>query len=143
MFWFIWTISWSTLLLYQEHIQHIRETLDRLRKAKLYARLHKCEFFQTRVEYLGYDVSAEGICPSKSKVKAVVEWPRPQTVRDVRAFLGLASFYRRFIKQFSLKARSLTDLTKSKVLWQWGEKEEHSFNSLKRSLVTSPGIEDP
>ena len=53
----------------QEHIQHIRETLDRLRKAKLYARLHKCEFFQTRVEYLGYDVSAEGICPSKSKVK--------------------------------------------------------------------------
>ena len=57
--------------------------------------------------------------------------------------MGLASFYRRFIKQFSLKARSLTDLTKSKVLWQWGEKEEHSFNSLKRSLVLAPVLKIP
>ena len=127
----------------QEHIHHIRETLDRLRKARLYARLHKCEFFQKRVEHLGYDVSAEGICPSKSKVKAVVEWPWPQSVRDVRAFLGLASFYRRFIKQFSLKARPLTDLTKDKILWQWGGKEEYSFNSLKRSLVIAPVLKIP
>ena len=127
----------------QEHIGHIRETLDRLRKAKLYARLHKCAFFQKRVEYLGYDVSEEGICPSESKVKAVVEWPRPQGVRDVRAFLGLASFYRRFIKNFSLKVRPLTDLTRDSVVWQWTEKEENSFNSLKKSLVITPVLRIP
>ena len=95
----------------EEHIAHIRKALERLRTAKLYARLHKCAFFQRRVEYLGFDVSAEGIQPSQDKVKAIVEWPKPQSVRDVRGFLGLASFYRRFIKQFSLKARPSTDLT--------------------------------
>ena len=127
----------------EEHIEHIRKTLDRLRKAKLYARLHKCAFFQRQVEYLGYDVSAEGICPSSSKVRAVVEWPRPQSVRDVRAFLGLASFYRRFIKQFSLKARPLTDLTREKNEWQWGENEENAFNVLKQSLVLAPVLRIP
>ena len=77
----------------EEHIAHIRKALERLRSAKLYARLHKCAFFQRRVEYLGFDVSADGIQPSQEKVKAVVEWPKPQSVRDVRGFLGLASFY--------------------------------------------------
>ena len=127
----------------EEHIEHIRKTLDRLRKAKLYARLHKCAFFQWQVEYLGYDVSAAGICPSSSKVKAVVEWPRPQSVRDVRAFLGLASFYRRFIKQFSMKARPLTDLTREKNEWQWNEPEENAFNLLKQSLVLAPVLRIP
>ena len=127
----------------QEHIEHIKKTLDRLREAKLYARLHKCAFFQQQVEYLGYDVSAAGICPSASKVKAVVEWPRPQSVRDIRAFLGLASFYRRFIKQFSLKARPLTDLTREKNDWQWNESQENAFNSLKQSLVLAPVLRIP
>ena len=127
----------------EEHIEHIRKTLDKLKKAKLYARLHKCAFFQRQVEYLGYDVSAAGICPSSSKVKAVVEWPRPQSVRDVRAFLGLASFYRRFIKQFSLKARPLTDLTREKNEWKWGEAEENAFNVLKQSLVLAPVLRIP
>ena len=76
----------------EEHIAHIRKALERLRTAKLYARLHKCAFFQRRVEYLGFNVSAESIQPSQDKVKAIVEWPKPQSVRDIRGFLGLASF---------------------------------------------------
>ena len=127
----------------EEHIAHIRKALERLRSAKLYARLHKCAFFQRRVEYLGFDVSAEGIQPSQDKVKAIVEWPKPQSVRDVRGFLGLASFYRRFIKQFSLKARPLTDLTREKTVWQWGDKEETAFNELKKSLVVAPVLRIP
>ena len=127
----------------EEHIAHIRKALERLRSAKLYARLHKCAFFQRRVEYLGFDVSADGIQPSQEKVKAVVEWPKPQSVRDVRGFLGLASFYRRFIKHFSLKARPLTDLTKEKNVWQWNDKEESAFNELKRSLVVAPVLRIP
>ena len=87
--------------------------------AKFYARLHNCSFFQTHVEYLGFHVSVRGIQPSPEKVKTIVEWPTPKSVKDVRSFLGLAGFYRRFIKNFSLKARPMTDLTKEGVPWKW------------------------
>ena len=95
------------------------------------------------MEYLGYDVSAEGIKPSPAKVKAVLEWPQPKGVHDIRGFLGLASFYRRFIKHFSLKAKPLTDLTKESTVWQWTEREEAAFNNLKRSLVMAPVLHAP
>ena len=127
----------------QKHIEHIKTALEKLRTAKLYARLHKCAFFQKKVEYLGFDVSSEGIQPSPEKVRTIVEWPRLQSVKDVRSFLGLASFYRKFIKQFSLKARPLTDLTRDKVAWQWTEKEEKAFNDLKTSLVVAPVLRIP
>ena len=127
----------------QEHIQHIKAALEKLRTAKLYARLHKCAFFQKRVEYLGFDVSSQGIQPSPEKVRTIVEWPRLQSVKDVRSFLGLAGFYRKFIKQFSLKARPLTDLTRDKVVWQWTEREEKAFNDLKMSLVVAPVLRIP
>ena len=65
--------------------------------------------------------------PSPAKVRAIFEWPRPQNVKDVRSFLGLAGFYRRFIKHFSSKARPLTDLTKEKIVWDWNEREEKAF----------------
>ena len=83
---------------------------------------------------MDFDVSTQGVQPSPEKVRTVVEWPQPQSVKDVQSFLGLASFYRRFIKQFSLKARPLTDLTKDTVLWQWTEKEEKAFCTLKCSV---------
>ena len=127
----------------EEHLQHVQIALEKLRKAKLYARLHKCEFFKTRVEYLGFDVSAQGVQPSPDKVKAVVEWPTPKTVKDVRSFLGLAGFYRRFIRGFSQKARPMTELTKDKVSWKWESAQEEAFNSLKRSLVTAPVLHMP
>ena len=92
---------------------------------------------------MGFDVSAQGVQPSPEKVRTIVEWPRPQSVKDVRSFLGLAGFYRRFIKQFSLKARPLTDLTKDNVSWQWTDKEENSFCTLKRSLVLAPVLHMP
>ena len=88
-------------------------------------------------------MSSQGIQPSPEKVRTIVEWPRLQSVKDVRSFLGLASFYRKFIKQFSLKARPLTDLTKDKVAWQWTEKEEKAFNDLKTSLVVAPVLRIP
>ena len=127
----------------KEHIHHIRQALEKLRKAQLYARLHKCSFFQERVEYLGFDVSPHEVQPSPEKVRTVVEWPRPCSVKDVRSFLGLAGFYRRFIKQFSLKARPLTDLTKEGIHWHWGENEEKAFVTLKRSLVVAPVLHMP
>ena len=84
----------------EEHEKHIRQILDRLRAEKFFGRLKKCDFFKTEVEYLGFDVGAYGIKPSLSKVQAVADWPVPTSVKDVRSFLGLASFYRKFIQFF-------------------------------------------
>ena len=87
------------------HLQHVRIQFEKFWKAKLYARLHKLEFFKSHVEYLGFDVSAQGGQQSPEKIRAVVEWPTPKNVKDVRTVLGLAGFYRRFVRGFSQKAR--------------------------------------
>ena len=121
----------------EEHWGHLRRALTRLREAKLYGRLHKCEFLKDRVDYLGFEIFSEGVHASPDKVKAVVEWPRPQSVHDVRSFLGLASYYRKFIRGFSQIARPLTDVTKADG-WQWSDDQEKSFLQLKAALATAP-----
>ena len=99
----------------EEHWDHLNTALERLRRSKLYGRLHKCEFLKDKVDYLGFEVSSEGIHAFPEKVKAVLDWPRPQSLHDVRSFLGLASYYRKFIKGFLQLANPMTDLTKGKV----------------------------
>ena len=102
-----------------EHWRHLRWALEQLRKAKLYGRLHKCEFLKDQVDYLGFEVSPRGIQASPKKVRAIIEWPKPKSVHDVRSFLGLASYYRRFVRGFSGMARPLTSLTRAGVGWEW------------------------
>ena len=112
--------------------------LERFREAKLYGRIQKCESLKTRVDYLGFEASEEGIHASPEKVKAVVEWPKPQTVHDVQSFLGLVSYYRKFIHGFSQIAGPLTELTKSKVKWRWEKEQEESFLAMKIALAIAP-----
>ena len=76
----------------EDHIRHIRTALQKMRDAKFFARLHKCSFCQEKVEYLGFDVSRDGVQPSPEKVRTVIEWAQPQSVKDIRSFLGLAGF---------------------------------------------------
>ena len=95
----------------EEHWGHLQHALDKLRRARLYGRLHKCEFLKDKVDYLGFEVGHDGIRTSPEKVRAILDWPRPQSVHDVRSFLGLASYYRKFIKGFSQLAKPMTDLT--------------------------------
>ena len=85
----------------EEHWDHLNTALERLRRAKLYGHLHKCGYLKDKVDYHGFEVSAEGIHSSPEKVKAVLDWPRPQSVHDVCSFLDLASYYRKFIKGLS------------------------------------------
>ena len=99
-----------------EHWDHLNTALDRLRQAKLYGRLHKCEFLKDKVDYLGFEVSKDGIHASPEKVKAVLDWHLPQSVRDVCSFLGLASYYRKFIKGFPQLAKRVIDLIRDKVV---------------------------
>ena len=127
----------------EEHWEHLRIALDRLRQANLYGRLHKCEFLKDKVDYLGFEVSKEGIHASPDKVKAVLDWPRPQSVHDIRSFLGLASYYKKFIKGFSQLAKPLTDLTREKVAWRWDDAEANSFTPLKVAMATAPVLRLP
>ena len=101
-----------------EHLDHLRTTLDKLRRAKLFGRLHKCEFLKDQVDYLGFEVGRDGIRTSPEKVKAILDWPRPQSTHDIRSFLGLASYYRIFVRGFSQLAKPLTDLPRAKVDWK-------------------------
>ena len=121
-----------------EHWQHFRWALEKLREAKLFGRLHKCEFLKEQVDYLGFEVSPGGIKASPGKVKAVIEWPRPKSVHDVRSFLGLASYYRRFVRGFSEIARPLTELTRAGAEWKWSTSQHTAFNRLKLALTTAP-----
>ena len=127
----------------EEHWEHLRWALARLREAKLYGRLHKCEFLKDQVEYLGFEVGPRGIQASPGKVRAIIEWPRPKSVHDVRSFLGLASYYRRFVRGFSEMARPLTQLTKNGVEWNWSTAQHQAFNRLKLALTTAPVLKLP
>ncbi|MCV6575237.1 MAG: dUTP diphosphatase, partial [Cohaesibacter sp.] len=127
----------------EEHWKHLVHALDKLRRAKLYGRLHKCEFLKDKVDYLGFEVGHDGIRTSPEKVKAILDWPRPQSVHDIRSFIGLASYYRKFMKGFSQLAKPLTDLTRGKVAWSWGDPQENSFKALKVAIATAPILRLP
>jgi hypothetical protein len=123
----------------EEHIDHVRKVLMRLREHKLYAKLSKCEFFRSEVEFLGHRLSGDGLSVSQDKVDSVQRWPIPRSVHDVRSFLGLAGFYRQFVKDYSKIALPLTELTKeSKGPFEWGSRQRIAFDTLKRALCTTP-----
>ena len=115
----------------EEHLRHIQAVLNRLKAEKFFGRIEKCDFFRTEVEYLGFDVGAEGIKPSMSKVRAILDWPMPECVTDVRSFLGLCSFYRKFIRWFSEIAAPLTDLTKKNKPFVWTEQRKKPLIGLR------------
>ncbi|GBM48620.1 Transposon Ty3-I Gag-Pol polyprotein [Araneus ventricosus] len=115
----------------------------RLQNANLKLSPKKCRFFQKEVTYLGHVISAEGVKTDPGKIKAVVDWPRPETIHDLRSFLGLCTYYRRFVKNFSTTARPLHKLTEAKSNFNWTEECEKSFNSLKQALTSSPILTYP
>ncbi|MCW2743449.1 MAG: uncharacterized protein JWR45_3871 [Blastococcus sp.] len=127
----------------EEHKQHLRVVLDLLRKHKLYAKESKCEFFKTSISFLGYMISADGLGMEPYKVKAVVDWPTPQSATEVRQFLGLAGYYRKFVRHFSHIASPLSELTSATVQWHWGAEQQRAFEQLKHAVTTAPVLALP
>ena len=121
-----------------EHLDHLRAVFNALRDARLFGNLEKCTFCTDRVSFLGYVVTPQGIEVDQAKVEAIQGWPVPKTITQVRSFLGLAGFYRRFVKDFSTIAAPLNELTKKGVPFSWGKVQENSFNMLKDKLTHAP-----
>jgi hypothetical protein len=113
-----------------EHETHVRQVLERLRRDKIYCNKNKCIFFKKEINFLGYNISEKGIRTDESKIKAVKDWETPKNTKEVKSFLGLASFYRKFVPHFSQIASPLYDLLKDKVKFQWEEQESKAFETL-------------
>src|ERR1041385_5069406 len=121
-----------------EHADHIRQVLQVLHDAKLYANLEKFTFAKDKVIFLGYVVSKHGVEVGSSKIEAIQNWPTPMNVSQVRSFHGLAGFYRRFDEDISTIAAPLNELTKKGVPFVWGVAQDLAFDELKRLLTSAP-----
>ena len=117
--------------------------MQTLRREKLYAKLSKCEFWLNSVAFLGYIILGEGITVDPSKVQVVKNWPVPKSATEIRSFLGLAGYYRRFVQDFSRIAGPLTKLTQKEVKHVWTAECSDVFEELKNRLITTPVLKMP
>ncbi|GKA55062.1 putative reverse transcriptase domain-containing protein [Tanacetum coccineum] len=122
----------------KEHEGHLKLILNLLKNEELYAKFSKCEFWLSKVQFLGHVIDSEGIHVDPAKIEAIKDWASPKTPTEIRQFLGLAGYYRRFIEGFSKIARPMTKLTQKSVKFEWGEKAEAAFQLLKQKLCSAP-----
>ena len=142
-------LQWSSCLVYlddiiipgqtfNEHLKNLSMVFDRLREAGLKLHPKKCAFCQQQVTFVGHVISEKGIATDENKTKKVAEWPEPTSKKEVRQFLGLASYYRRFVKDFATMAKPLHQLTENMKEFKWTTECQDALNSLRRCLATTP-----
>nr|GEY98152.1 putative reverse transcriptase domain-containing protein [Tanacetum cinerariifolium] len=122
----------------QDHVEHLKLILELLKREKLYAKFSKCEFWILKVQFLGHVIDSRGIHVDPAKIKSIKDWVSPKKPTEIRQFLGLAGYYRRFIEGFSKIAKPMTKLTQKKVMFDWGDKQEAAFQLLKQKLCGAP-----
>nr|GEW04388.1 putative reverse transcriptase domain-containing protein [Tanacetum cinerariifolium] len=132
----------------EEHGRHLKIILELLKKERLYAKFSKCYFWLDLVQFFGHVIDRSGVHLDPAKIKATKSWVAPTTPTEVRQFLGLAGYYRRFIEGFSLISKPLTKLTQKNKKYEWGKEEKEAFQTLKQKFCNAPilvlpeGIED-
>ncbi|MCO5548518.1 hypothetical protein L7F22_001978 [Adiantum nelumboides] len=119
-----------------EHMEHLRAAFEMLRKERLVVNGKKSEYFMEEIHFLGHIVSKDGVRMDLAKIKAIQDWPEPVNLHEVRSFLGLCSYYRRFIRFFAEIAAPLHDLTRKQVVFRFGERQQQAFKLLKEKLTT-------
>ncbi|GJR48090.1 putative reverse transcriptase domain-containing protein [Tanacetum coccineum] len=122
----------------KEHKEHFKAILELLKKEELYAKFSKCEFWIPKVQFLGHVIDCQGIHVDPAKIESIKDWASPKTPTEIRQFLGLAGYYRRFIEGFSKIAKPMTKLTQKKVAFEWGDKQEAAFQTLKNKSCSKP-----
>ncbi|KAL7286500.1 hypothetical protein TKK_0019237 [Trichogramma kaykai] len=127
----------------QEHKEKMFRLMGRLRLANLTVRPDKCHFLKTTVTYLGHIISEKGVEPDPSKISAVSNFPRPKNRKNIKQFLGLAGYYRRFVKDFAKIAKPLTSLLKADTPWDWTDVQEGAFGEIKQILSSAPLLQYP
>jgi hypothetical protein len=131
----------------EEHAKHVRMVLDRLRQYSLYVKLSKCEFGVTEVDFLGYRIGVAGVSMDPRRVRTIVDWPKPESYRDVQVFLGFANFYRRFIHRYSAITAPIIDLLigmvngKKKEPFKWTDGAKLAFRTLQTYFTTAPFLQ--
>ena len=127
----------------ENRTEHLKLVIVRLQEAGLKLKLSKCHFFWEKVEYLGHVVTPSDLKPSAALTSAVLDFPAPQNVKEVRHFMGLSSYYRRFIPQFVCIVKPLHELTRKDMPLQWDERHQSTFSTLKRKLTPPPILSYP
>ncbi|GKD35311.1 putative reverse transcriptase domain-containing protein, partial [Tanacetum coccineum] len=122
----------------KEHEEHLKEILELLRKEELHAKFSKCEFWIPKVQFLGHVIDSQGIHMDPAKIESIKDLASPKNPTEIRQFLGLVGYFRRFIKGFSKVAKPMTKLMQKKVTFEWGDKKEASFQTLKNKLCSAP-----
>lgn len=128
---------------YEEHVEHVRLVLQLLQRDRWQVKISKCHFAQRQLRYLGHVISEAGVATDPDKISAVLQWPIPQSVKELRSFLGLAGYYRRFVKHFGPLSRPLTDLHRKGAVFVWTDQQQDAFVALKQALTSAPVLALP
>uniref|UniRef100_A0A8R7U829 Reverse transcriptase domain-containing protein n=1 Tax=Triticum urartu TaxID=4572 RepID=A0A8R7U829_TRIUA len=128
---------------FPDHLLLLRQVLSILKANNLRAKLSKCTFAQNIISYLGHQISEAGVSTLPDKIQAVTTWPQPESVKELRGFLGLAGYYRKFVRNFGIISRPLTDLLRKNSLFVWTNVTEEAFQELKRALIQAPVLALP
>ncbi|WVZ53784.1 LOW QUALITY PROTEIN: hypothetical protein U9M48_004680 [Paspalum notatum var. saurae] len=127
----------------EDHLVHLRLVLELLHKEQWKVKFSKCSFLQNKITYLGHVITQGGVSTDPAKIEAVTSWPTPQNVKELRSFLGLAGYYRKFVKHFGIISRPLYDLLKKHALYIWTNDQEVAFQTLKQALSSAPVLQLP
>ncbi|KAL5556914.1 hypothetical protein UlMin_039150 [Ulmus minor] len=122
----------------EEHLEHLKKVFEVLKQNELYVKKEKCSFAQDEVMFSGHRIKDGKLMMDNAKVKAIQEWEPPTKVPELRSFLGLVNYYRRFIKSYSARAAPLTDLLKKNKSWEWTSECQASFDDLKKAISEEP-----
>lgn len=122
----------------QSHLTHLKQVLQLLRQDHWQVKMSKCSFAQPQVSYLGHIIGAQGVSTEPKKIQDVLTWPTPISVKKLRGFLGLAGYYRKFVKNFGIISKPLTQLLRKGVSFRWGSEAEAAFQQLKQALTSAP-----
>lgn len=147
-------ILWEACIVYMDdliimaptfelHLERLAAVFDRLLKANLKAKVSKCQLFKDQVSFLGHRISARGVEVCPEKIRTIANWPRPQNLTELRSFLGLSSYYRRFVEGFAKIAKPLHSLTEKDTKFHWDWAQEEAFYTLKEKLITAPILASP